>query len=90
MILLESSLILSSNRNCSIKRYIKGDRRWGIRKIEKKDKDAISERVKTIEKQERLGRTKNHSKKKMKKRTTIVDRYIKQVDVYLRVNEKKI
>lgn len=46
---------------------------------------------KTIEKQERLGRTKNHSKrKKMKKRTTIVDRYIKQVDVYLRVNEKKI
>lgn len=46
---------------------------------------------KTIEKQERLGRTKNHSKRKnMKKRTTIVDRYIKQVDVYLRVNEKKI
>lgn len=45
---------------------------------------------KTVEKQERLGRTKNHSKKKMKKRTTIVDRYIKQVDVYLRVNEKKI
>jgi len=44
---------------------------------------------KTVEKQERLGRTKNHSKKKMKKRTTIVDRYIKQVDVYLRVNEKK-
>lgn len=44
---------------------------------------------KTIEKQERLGRTKNHSKKKMKKRTTIVDRYIKQVDVYLRINEKK-
>lgn len=26
----------------------------------------------------------------MKKRTTIVDRYIKQVDVYLRVNEKNI
>lgn len=25
----------------------------------------------------------------MKKGTTIVDRYIKQVDVYLRVNEKK-
>lgn len=55
---------------------------------EKRQRYNIRER-KTVEKQERLGRTKNHSKKKMKKRRTIVDRYIKQVDVYLRVNEKK-
>lgn len=41
----------------------------------------------TAEKRERVGRTKNRSKGRKKKGTTIVDRYIKQVDVYL--NEKK-
>lgn len=56
--------------------------------MERKDKDTISERAIWL-KRKVFGRTKNHSKKKMKKRTTIVDRYIKQVDVYLRVNEKK-
>ena len=45
-------------------------------------------RVKMAEKRERVGRTKNRNKER-KKRTTIVDRYIKQVDVYLKVNEKK-
>lgn len=61
------------------------------KKNREKGQDAISERVRRLKSKKGLGERKTIvKKKKMKKRTTIVDRYIKQVDVYLRVNEKKI
>lgn len=66
-------LLGSSNRNCSIK-SIQNE----MRKGEKEKKREKRRRYR------RVGRTKDRSKERKgkKKRTTIVDRYIKQVDVY--------
>lgn len=86
-------LLGSSNRNCSIKSIQKGgegERERETRR-ERKGKD-ICARKKWLKSESEWSERRIVIKKRereRKKRMTIVDRYIKQVDVYLRVNKKK-
>lgn len=87
-------LLGSSNRNCSIKSIQKRGEREREKeretRRERKGKD-ICARKKWLKSESEWDERRIVIKKREreKKRMTIVDRYIKQVDVYLRVNKKK-